>query len=481
MTAKLDRTHWLERSTGREGHWNQPAWPARLAQSDSDTEQEGEEEHQEHRGQLRRRTARRHDTAPSQSGVNRNSSTLTSLNEASSNQKHIDSDTHREGIIGRHHRAKSTPEPCNDLHIDTILPLQMPPPNPCTSWWTEQQDSLRRSDSTASFLSGHSDGSWHGDQGDEDPNGQLERAISQLSLSTASSTINSNSASSSNSLGKQKADDGLVVSTYDYDDDDDDCFVRQTGSVDTEADVDEKEEEAIRSHAGLLMNNFASLFLDGKMITSSSLYDNKRAPDSKSSTSSTAPTYPAVLARSISNRALYSIVSSLDELTLESDMIQRQRRQRAALVTSQSALQDQEEIASPNRLRLIWQWFMPDIDDQMQKELFGSHHPATRPRLNSIPSLYSDTSETETEGDSDGESPVTARLLQDRDQISIEQSPLYAYSPKGKHSLASRNYKRSSTHSLIDTSGAPSPLWDNRYEEQPYSRSWSSMLNLTSL
>lgn len=476
MTANIDKTHWLERSAEREGHWDQSPWPAQLAQGESDTEQEEDDEHRRQldRWQLRQRATKGHHTTPSSSVIHRAPLMSASFHQALYESSNTSSDVPREGIARRHHRAKSTPEPSHNLHIDTILPLQLPPPNPCTTWWTEQQDSLRRSDSTASFLSARSDGSWHGDHGDEDPNGQLERAISQLSRPTTARS------SSINSIGKQKADDGLILSTYDYDyddDDDDDGFAQRPGVFDTEAAIDDQEAEAIRSHAGVLINNVASFFLEGGTTTPSSRCNDGSGA---SSSRSTALAHPAVLARSISDRAMHGNISSLDELTLESDMIHRQRRHRAATVLSQSERQEEEGDSSPNSMQLLWRWFVPDVDDQMQKELFGSHSPSSRQRLDSIPSLYSDASETETEGDSDEDSPFTPRPMHNHCRFSMEQAPLYAYTAKGKHSMVYKEYKKSAL-SLLATSNSPSPLWDNRLDEQPYRRSWSSVLNLPAL
>ena len=114
---------------------------------------------------------------------------------------------------------------------------------------------------------------------------------------------------------------------------------------------------------------------------------------------------------------------------------------------------------------------MPDIDDQLERELFGYPRPTSRRRHNSVPSLYSDNSETEDDDSEEEGNLFTTEPLP-------EEGALYAL--KGNHNPVSKTYKRS-TLSLLDTTSAPSPLWDNRWEEQPYRRSWSSVLNLTPL
>jgi hypothetical protein len=372
----------------------------------------------------------------------------------------------------RHTRAVSGPEPAtNKLHIDTILPLQLPPPNLCalsplstypTTWWsTSKEDSLRRSDSTNSFISASSDGSWHGDHGDEDISGQLERAINQMSIP------------STTSLSKKKTDDGLIISTYDYEDDDD--FTHEQSPVlYTEIDIDDTKAKEIQSHAGPLMNEVASFFLDLKSSALSDYYYSNSA----SSSSGPSSLQQRVLNRSQSDRALLGSVSSAQDLAIESNMLHHHRRQRAATVPARSARALEKSPASTSRMQSLWQWFLPTIDDTLERELLGCprHHHELRPRLDSIPSLYADSSDTEREEseDEDDDGLFTPGPLQDHQMMEFD-------SLKGRRSSISKTYSKRDSLSILDTHGAPSPLWDNRLEEEPYRRPWSSVLNLSAL
>lgn len=124
----------------------------------------------------------------------------------------------------RHGRSASAPQlkPAQELHVNTFLPLKLPPKeltakSPLltypTSWWPEDvenddtedwmqqsrarshwdRDEMHRVDSSASFFSTVSDGSYHGDAGDENPEDQLANAIQQqhcqVSTSTKSPTV----------------------------------------------------------------------------------------------------------------------------------------------------------------------------------------------------------------------------------------------------------------------------------------------------
>lgn len=446
MMAHIHTSHWLERSATQEGHWDHSPWPAQMAQieTDSDNEQEGEEEEAVYVQKRHRPAAARQTAAPTQPRVKSAPTTRPSS---------VRSTSHRQlpmkGPLQRRRcRSKTTAETAH-LHIDTILPLQLPPPNLCKAWWAGSADSLRRSDSITSFVSASSDGSWHGDSGDEDPNGQLEKALSQISTPSSSST-------------KKTTKDGLLLTTCDYEDEDD-YYVQ---GLATQADIDDTEEEAIRLLAGPLMNNVASFFLDVKSLASSYYYYS----DAQSSSSQAPSSHRQALTRSHSDCALYGSVSSPHELTLESNMI---RRQRAVTAPSTFSAGHSNKQASSSPLHSLWQWFMPDIDDQLERELFGYPRPASRHRHDSIPSLYSDNSETE---DDDSEEEGDRNLF--TTDPMPEESALYAL--KGRQNPVTKTYKKS-TLSLLDTTSAPSPLWDNRWEEQPYRRSWSSVLNLTSL
>ena len=252
MKAHIDTSHWLERSATQDGQWDHSPWPAQMARLDSDTEQEEEEEEVVYPQRLHRPAKRQAAAAPSQTRIKSAPTTRPSS---------IRSTSHRQlpttcPLRRRRHQSMSTPETAH-LHIDTILPLQLPPPNLCKSWWSGSAESLRRSDSTTSFVSASSDGSWHGDSGDEDPNGQLEKALSQMSTA------------SSSSMKKKTTKDGLLLTTYDYEDEDD--YYVQTPA---QADIDDTEAEAIRLHAGALMNNVASFFLDVRSLASSYYYND---------------------------------------------------------------------------------------------------------------------------------------------------------------------------------------------------------------
>lgn len=205
-------------------------------------------------------------------------------------------------------RAGSAPA----LHVDTFLPLQLPPADLCIKSSSsspylfslphmsesekrknkrismdtldlgrlslsyseedggdDDQDvasSLHRTDSLASFVSSATDGSWHGDAGDEDPDGQLDRALrdGKCVYGDGSTMALQGKATKTNTTATS-------VETRDYDASRDDLPVfpshcpfsgHHACAVDGYTDSDDADDADIRQYAGPLMRSMAALLFD---------------------------------------------------------------------------------------------------------------------------------------------------------------------------------------------------------------------------
>lgn len=133
----------------------------------------------------------------------------------------------------RHERSCSAPErPANSLHVNTVLPLNLPPLAQCAAAAASTSSMIaplrlsdaRRSESLGSYVSSGSDGSWHGDDGDQDPDAQLARAINEMQIQDKRGRM-AEKLEGSTSTHAAKPDrcihghGPLQVSTYDYIDD----------------------------------------------------------------------------------------------------------------------------------------------------------------------------------------------------------------------------------------------------------------------
>ncbi|UZJ51447.1 hypothetical protein CBS101457_000767 [Exobasidium rhododendri] len=270
----------------------------------------------------------------------------------------------------RHSRTDSAPMPAAEpLHIDTALPLQLAPVNLCstslplmacpTSAWgstSSYDDTLRRSDSTKSFFTSVSDGSWHGDIGDEDPDGQLDDAIHR-----------------SNSEYKDKWVDKILnevyLATFDYQEDADEESFRTTDvkAASIEDDSDAAEANAIQLLAGPVMNKVASYLLEGRSLAlPSTLFKSEKAATN------------TPLTRSHSEGQLVGSMS-LGELESETHKLLLQRRQRSSTLPSASSF-DRDVNLPSSKLGSLWQWLMPSVDEDTEQDFFGLSPFSTQSR-----------------------------------------------------------------------------------------------------
>lgn len=505
----FDARHWLERSALQDQHWDRSPWPAQMVKlMDSDTEREEDDVEDNFPTSARQTLSirKRAETYPTISSSSLKSEPQYSHSNMASSTLTLDKPPFPRGTSYRHYRCRSessslkgviqkrrhhtrrdsNSEPAGEhLHIDTVLPLRLPPSNlktisplmayPCPWWGDNSFENIRRSESSASFLSASSDGSWHGDHGDEDPNGQLEQALSQMSASP----------------NKQVTKDGLVLQTYDYDQDLDEFsepFTTHLAGKEKDLDinvVDDTEGEEIKAHAGPIMNNVASFFLDAKTLVWPSSFFSHQTHGSSSTSHNKEEVSRMdrrVLMSNLSDCALFGTISSPNQLNAESDALNSYRRQRAATLPPSRMLsppyRHQDIDASSSKLHSLWHWFMPTIDDQLEHELFGYSRLSAHSRRDSIPSLATNSStesDEEDEVDSDDEMAFASGRF-GLDQLIMSDQDI-SLSTK-RNLLPKQTYRKNS--SLQDNT-APSPLWDNRWVEEPYQRTWSSVLGLSSM
>lgn len=483
MTSRYEDQHWIQRSNSHHEHWDQSPWPAQLIDSiihsdNSDLDDDETPSLLVRHSSLKtpsemRSKSTEHVHFIADSPASSGSGSKPSYQRAVSYRQYRNRSNSVEApfsevIIQRrrlNQRNRSTTEPeASKLHIDTILPVRLPPVNlqalspvnayPC-SWWTNtsEADSLRRSESTHSFLSASSDGSWHGDQGDEDPDKQLDDALARMSATT--SPI-------------QKTKDGLVIHTYDYDEEDElHHSLRDVAFHHQLAKKEDSEEGEINLHAGLLMSNIAHYFLDDNKPLGLSypiFHDEAMTPTASQRT----------LTRSTSDSAFAGTTSSISQLDEETSHLRHHRRLRAAtdapIASTSAAIDHHGEGWAASKLQALWQWFLPTVDDHLEHNLFGYSRPSLPSRSDSVPSLTSMSTSAESNN------------FDEEDFSTLDESiqgPLYDLDLTTKKDLVPKS--SISRSSSFVTKGAPSPLWDNSLAEEPYQRTWSSMLGLTSM
>ena len=347
------------------------------------------------------------------------------------------------------------------MHIDTLLPLELPPSNLCTlspllaypcTWWSATDSpevaDVARSESLISIISADSNGSWHGDGGDEDPDGQLDQAINRMS--------------SVAKLGQKDDDKNETESwTFDYQEEAD----LLGSTVDDECKSDDGDGDAIRSHAGPLMNNVVRLLLEFQPSVGSLLRKQSQ------------PHARTLMFRSYSDSGLFGHLASPGQLDDENRKLQRSRRVRSAtsppMPTTGSAADP-----SMSALSSFWQWLMPSIDEQFQNELFGyPRNDSPRLRNDSVPSLSSGSVSSSERGTSEQDEDED----EGADQWYSSDVPLNGRTSSDKAALHKLTLASMKRIPVTATSGTPSPLWDNRWVEEPYERSWSSVLGLSSM
>lgn len=493
----------------------------------------------------------------------------------------------------RHVRSTSVPDaPATSLRIDTFLPLYLPPPNLCAespsltipfSGQAKQDSSeqkenslkaisskanhhqssliaipsgqsssyfgqpranaeLRRSESLTSFVSAQSDGSWHGDQGDNDPDGQLAKALGQqvqdsvekdhCDIQGLEEQSHHNLQESSHSKDAPQHGHGpLQIATYDYEEEDDHrriCHAEVTSSTkgkSVEANVDK--EKDIAKHAGPMIERIAKYLFNLNMFGSDQ--NDQSSP------------FESSMSHSQSDSHLFGRLSSPSSLSEEAKVKQNHRswashpsRSRAATIAGESDLHvhgevDKEDVDNASGLWGLWRWIMPDIDAYMGDRSLESDQDSQAMKRNiSVPSLVSGTSmntidedewdEEESESIIKMEPPFTSshstsnagfinlsppQLCYAESYLrdsgfglkSFESSAFNEFTTSGEvptKILSSRNQlptsiivRTSEQNSELSNvkplskSSDPSPLWDNRLLEEPYERSWGSMLGLS--
>lgn len=456
----------------------------------------------------------------------------------------------------RHARSNSVPDaPATSLHVDTFLPLHLPPPDLCaksplltysSSWWptekgekeaksqtfTKQSSDLpmtnaelRRSESLASFISAQSDGSWHGDQGDDDPDGQLARALGKAQEkdhvdSNENDDVSNNYQETNNAKGSTQHGHGpLQVSTYDYDEEDDQDKVphaQVSKGKETKAD----DEQDIAKSAGPLMQRLANYMFNLSMFGSD--HNDQSSP------------FESGMSHSQSDGHLQ--LSSPSSLNAErkAKQIGRSRpsssiRNRAATIAGDLDLLahgevDQEDLDNSSGLWGLWRWIIPDIDSYMNDSVLGNEKDSQAMKRNiSVPSLVSGYSLDTVDEDEWEEEQILSKSKVEstptpstnfknlsppqlcyaesylRDSgfglKSFESSAFNEFNVSGEvpaKVLSIRNHLPTSilvrTEDVLGkqdgkptkhSSSEPSPLWDNRLVEEPYERTWGSMLGLS--
>ncbi|PWN33697.1 uncharacterized protein FA14DRAFT_64725 [Meira miltonrushii] len=463
----------------------------------------------------------------------------------------------------RHARSNSVPDaPARSLHVDTFLPLHLPPPDLCAkspllsypcSWWPTEDDKetksvkevnkestssslpivnaeLRRSESLASFISAHSDGSWHGDHGDDDPDGQLARALGEALEkdqvdSNEDGDVSNNYQETSNAKDSTQHGHGpLQISTYDYDEEDDHnkvphAHVTTASSSKGKEATKAEEEQDIAKSAGPLMQRLANYMFNLSMF----------GTDQNDQSS------PLESGMSHSQSDGHLPLSSPSSLNAErkAKQVGRYRlgssiRSRAATIAGDIDLLAhgevvQEDMDKASGLWSLWRWIIPDIDSYMNDSAVGSEKDSQAMKRNvSVPSLVSGYSlDTVEEDEWDEEehhsnkvesSPTPSANFKSlsppqlcyaesylRDSgfglKSFESSAFNEFNLSGEvpaKILSIRNHLPTSilvrTEDVLGKQGDkaakhsssdPSPLWDNRLVEEPYERTWGSMLGLS--
>ncbi|MCO5613988.1 hypothetical protein L7F22_068268 [Adiantum nelumboides] len=485
----------------------------------------------------------------------------------------------------RHARSTSVPDaPAKSLHVDTFLPLHLPPPELCAkspllaypcSWWSTEEDEkevrvhatpikafkkestilstqssffglptanadLRRSESLASFVSAQSDGSWHGDQGDNDPDGQLARALGESKRSDdvkdqmeahENEEVSNNYQETSNAKDSSLHGHGpLQLSTYDYDEEDDHHKVphAQVSSTSKKAEAKADEEQDIAKSAGPLMERLA------KYMFNLSIFGSDQNDESSP--------LETGMSHSQSDGHLFGQLSSPSSLNAETKAKQIGRssilanRDRAATIAGDLDLLahgeiGQEDLENASSLWSLWRWIIPDIDSYMSEGTIDNDtNSLTMKRNMSVPSLVSgyslDTVNEDEweEEEQDVNNKIESTLMFTNDanngsllsqsppQLcyaesylrdsgfglkSFESSAFNEFNLSGEvpaKVLSTRNHlptsflirtskdilgKQNTKITKQSSSSDPSPLWDNRLVEEPYERTWGSMLGLS--
>lgn len=465
----------------------------------------------------------------------------------------------------RHSRSASAPEPpASSLHIDTSLPLQLPPHDLCAKsqllaysypWLSEQKaqvqasDSplkalptelypngansmdplsteIRRSESQASFLSAYSNGSWHGDSGDDDPDGQLARALSVLTKEKKDD--NAMHQHSEAAADCAHGHGPLRLDTYDYVDEED---ATHLGLPDVQATVEQRQERpfsipeaveeedglAILRHAGPIMACIASFLFD-----LSSIDPATEVSGDLDHHSLTSPFHHRT-SRSLSDASVSHRISSPSQLGAELLLRRNSRRQqfprrRAVTVAADQdlVLHSDDQInthiqANVTGLQSLWLWLIPDaesylhssqtIDDEAEAQNSYLHRNSSLPSLASV-----STSSSEEDFDWDHNNALSTlqhlgddladdspdqmlryygescRLSSGFGLSSFEGSAFQDVGTATEHSLGQRKGLITTSISISPHRKAsqPSPLWDDWLVEEPYHRSWSSLFGLAS-
>lgn len=389
----------------------------------------------------------------------------------------------------------------------------------------------------ASFISAQSDGSWHGDQGDNDPDGQLARALGEAQEGFEKRHIeaheNEEVSYQETSNAKDSTQHGhgpLQLATYDYEDEDHhvDHHAQMPVSSTSKGKEPADEGQVIEKSAGPLMERFVKYMFNLSMF----------GTDQDDQSSSPLETG---MSHTQSDGHLFGQLSSPSSLNAETKAKQTSRsgsssiRSRSATVAGDLDLLAhgevcQEDLDNASGLWGLWRWIIPDIDSYMNESaLVNDKEVQTMKRNFSLPSLVSGYSmdtldedeweEDESELDNKVESIPTLSNTSNHSGLSNSSPPQLCYAESYLHDsgfglksfessafnefnlsnevsamvMSTRNHLPTSillrtsndpsdaqdSKSTKKSSSDPSPLWDNSLVEEPYERTWGSVLGLS--